>query len=179
MRRMSAEILNQVFIAFVYTAFAAGSGALGWVFARMFYLQDRARSKNASQDQVLAALQAVLDRLEPKHERTEERQADTREEMRELRTRIAATEATNEKIAEALDRLTRLEEWRDIAAPQLSDAKKDQAAIATLDERMRTAFRLIDGLAAQIGAMSEKVENMPARAAAATVAALQPYMRRG
>lgn len=86
------------------------------------------------------------DRGEARSDRASERQTEQGETIADAVARIASLEASNAQIADALQRLARIEEWRTLAGPKLDEVDRTANAVTALNERVKTLFNIIEDL---------------------------------
>jgi hypothetical protein len=76
--------------------------------------------------------------------RTGEKQGAQGETMAGVLSRIGQLESDRAKIADALDRLSRLEEFRIHATPRLDEAERTARALEGMKEQIKTLFNRVD-----------------------------------
>lgn len=94
-------------------------------------------------------------------ERVTDKQAAQGELMAGVVARIGKLEDGYDKVADALDRLTRLEEFRLHATPRLEEAEETARTVIAFGEQMKTVFKRIDLMSEQMNKQSEKIDDMP------------------
>ena len=104
------------------------------------HTRERVTDKQAAQGELMAGVVARIGQLEHGQTKLEDGQG---------------------KIAEALDRLTRLEEFRLHAMPKLEEAEETARTVIAFGEQMKTVFKRIDVLSEQMNKQSEKIDIMP------------------
>lgn len=102
--------------------------------------RDRVTDKQATQGEVMAGVVARIGQLESGQNKLED---------------------GYEKVADALDRLTRLEEFRLHADPKLKEAEETARTVIAFGEQMKTVFKRIDLMSEQMNKQSEKIDDMP------------------
>lgn len=85
------------------------------------------------------------------------KQASQGELMAGVLARVSQLEEGHSKIADALDRLTRLEEFRLHAMPKLDEAEETARTVIAFGEQMKTVFRRIDVMAEQMNKLPNAV----------------------
>lgn len=108
---------------------------------------------------------AHTDRSANRVERAVDRQSTQGELMAGALARISQLEIDRSKIAEALDRLARLEEFRVHAMPKLEEAEATARGFVGMQEQMRTVFKRLDAIPAEVVDLL-KLHLRPARGAA-------------
>lgn len=83
-------------------------------------------------------------------DRGAEKQSTHGELMAGALARIGQLETDRSKIAEALDRLARLEEFRLHAMPRLEEAEATARGFVGMQEQMRTVFKRLDQIPAEV-----------------------------
>lgn len=103
---------------------------------------------------VLSALGGVIGLLGAqalsKLDFTSIRSAATRSDLAAVEARVVNLEEDRSKIADALERLARMEERHAANSPRLDRADATADAMIALAEQMRTAFRRLDAFSAQL-----------------------------
>lgn len=102
--------------------------------------RERVTDKQAAQGELMAGVVARIGQLE---------------------TGQSKLEDGYEKVADALDRLTRLEEFRLHATPRLEEAEETARTVIAFGEQMKTVFKRIDVMSEQMNKQSEKIDDMP------------------
>lgn len=143
-------------------AFAVITGLMGLVLALAFRLWDRNRDENRDRDK--------------SRERTGDRIGDKQGAQAELLAgygaRITQLEDDRGKIADALDRLARLEEFRIHASDKLEEAEATARSAIAFGEQMKTVFKRLD-------ALTEQVTQLPRAVAAELRTMIRPAPGRG
>lgn len=104
-------------------------------------------------------------------ERFTDKQASQGELMAGVLARVAQLEDGQSQIAEALNRLTRLEEFRLHAMPKLEGAEETARTVIVFGEQMKTIFRRID-------TMTEQMNKLPAAVALELRSMIRPVQGR-
>ena len=104
------------------------------------HTRERVTDKQVAQGELMAGVVARIGQLEHGQTKLEDGQG---------------------KIAEALDRLTRLEEFRLHAMPKLEEAEETARTVIAFGEQMKTVFKRIDVLSEQMNKQTEKIDIMP------------------
>lgn len=94
-------------------------------------------------------------------DRLTDRQASQAELMAGVMARLGRVEEGQSKLADALDRLTRLEEFRLHAMPKLEEAEETARTVIAFGEQMKTVFKRIDQMSEQMNRQSEKIDRIP------------------
>ncbi len=110
---------------------------------------------------IMALLKRNADGTTQRSEKTQDKQVSQGEVMAGVLARVSSLEDGHSKIADALDRLTRLEEFRLHAIPKLDEAEETARAQIAFGEQMKTVFKRIDGMSEQMNKQSEKIDNIP------------------
>lgn len=102
-----------------------------------------------------------------------DRQSDQAEVMAGVVARLSQVEEGQSKLADALNRLTRLEEFRLHAMPKLEEAEETARTVIAFGEQMKTVFKRIDVMSEQMNKQSEKIDRIPG----AVVSELRDFVR--
>lgn len=86
------------------------------------------------------------DRIEDRVEHRADKQSTQGETLAGAVARIAALEVATAQIADAVQRIARVEEWRSIVAPKLEEVDLIGRAVAAMTEQIRTLFNRLDSL---------------------------------
>jgi hypothetical protein len=92
----------------------------------------------------------ATDRNDTRADRTAEKQGTQGELMAGVLARIGQLEADRSKIADALDRLARLEEFRIHAMPKLEEAEATARSFVAVQEQLKTVFKRLDAIPGEV-----------------------------
>lgn len=139
-------------IAVMATALA---GIVGFVVAKMDRRADKTEAAQSENDKLIAAVKALIDERGPRHDRAEDRQTHHGETLAGAVARIGNLEESSAKVADALERLVRIEEWRSTHAdPKLLEVDRTARAVAGIQSDIKTLFHRVEE-------MAERQESMP------------------
>lgn len=108
-------------------------GLIAYIFTRQTQQTDRAQDRGAA-----------------RVDQTADKQSTQGEMMAGALARIGQLETDRSKIADALDRLARLEEFRIHAMPRLEEAEATARGFVGMQEQMRTVFKRLDQIPAEV-----------------------------
>jgi hypothetical protein len=108
-----------------------------------------------------------------------DRQSDQAEVMAGVVARLSQVEDGQSKLADALNRLTRLEEFRLHAMPKLEEAEETARTVIAFGEQMKTVFKRIDVMSEQMNKQSEKIDAIPDAVASRLRAMVRPQSGSG
>lgn len=120
---------TSIMVALVTFLATACVGLIGYIFTRQTAQTDRA-----------------FDRGVARVDQTADRQSTHGEAMAGALARINQLEDDRAKIADALDRLARLEEFRIHAMPKLDEAERTARAFVGVNEQIKTIFNRLDSI---------------------------------
>lgn len=86
------------------------------------------------------------ERAESVDDRAAAKQTEQGETLAGAVARIAVVESAVVKVADALERIARIEEWQRNTGPRLDEADRTSRAIVAIDERVKTLFRLMEDM---------------------------------
>jgi hypothetical protein len=112
-------------------------------------------------------------------DRLSHRQSDQAEVMAGVVARLGQVEEGQSKLADALNRLTRLEEFRLHAMPKLEEAEETARTVIAFGEQMKTVFKRIDVMSEQMNKQSEKIDAIPDAVAGKLRAMVRPQSGSG
>lgn len=124
---------TSIMVALVTFLATACVGLVGYIFTRHTHQIDRAHDRGAA-----------------RVDHTADKQSTHGELMAGALARIGQLETDRAKIADALDRLARLEEFRIHAMPKLEEAEATARGFVGMQEQMRTVFRRLDAIPAEV-----------------------------
>lgn len=120
---------NAIMVALVTFLATSCVGLVGYIFMRHTAQTDRAQDRGAA-----------------RVDQTADKQTTQGELMAGAMARIGQLETDRSKIADALDRLARLEEFRIHAMPRLEEAEATARGFVGMQEQMRTVFKRLDAI---------------------------------
>lgn len=83
------------------------------------------------------------------------------EHLAGVMARVSQLEDDRGKIAQALDRITRLEEFRIHSVPRLEEAEQTARTVVAFGEQMKSVFKRIDAMTEEMTSMSAAVQALP------------------
>lgn len=98
-------------------------------------------------------------------EKTGDRQGSISESLAALAARTSAMEEAYAKVADALQRIVRLEEWRGGVEPRIDEADQTSRAVITLVSENKTIFKRMDATDRKIDEQSDKMDALPRQTA--------------
>ncbi len=157
------------------------AGAIGILLSAVGFLAWQAMQRQEARHDMRDLREEGRDRdVSSTKERLSDRQASQGELMAGVIARLSQVEEGQNKLADALNRLTRLEEFRLHAMPKLEEAEETARTVIAFGEQMKTVFKRIDAMSmemnnqsAKLDRQGEKIDQIPS----AVVSGLRPFMR--
>lgn len=100
-------------------------------------------------------------------DRLRDRQGSQGETLASVSARVDGLQSVVDKVADALQRIARLEEWRTLAHARLDEADDTARSVVALTEQNKSIFKRLD-------VIDDKIEDTPRRTAAEILQHVRP-----
>lgn len=110
---------------------------------------------------VVLLLRRNADGTSQRQEKHGDKQQTQGETQAALGVRVDAMEDAFSKVADAMQRIARLEEWRLGVSPRIDDADATSRAVVTLVSENKTIFKRMDATDRKLDEQSAKIDALP------------------
>lgn len=135
-----------------FSVFAGMCGVIGYLLSRDSQRRDRREERGE-------------DEFGRTREHLSSKQAGQAETLAGVSARVDGLQSIIDKVADALERIARLEEWRSNSTRRLDDADDTGRVVVSLQEQNKTIFRRMDQTDDKIDQLAHEQADIPRRTA--------------